>query len=106
MRMFTLTIKDLSKRARAYLPMAVCIGFFCYFMLHVAGGDHGLEARDRLSLRVSQLETKLATLANERKFYEHRIALLEKGKVSADMADELARKNLQYAHSEDLVLFE
>ena len=106
MRMFTLTVKDIGKRARAYLPMVICIGFFCYFMLHVAGGDHGLEARDQLSLRVSQLETTLATLTNERKFYEHRIVLLEKGKVSADMADELARKNLQYAHPEDLILFE
>ena len=104
--MFTLTIKDLSKRARAYLPMVICIGFFCYFMIHFAGGDHGLEARDKLNLRVIQLETKLAKLTFERKFYEHRIALLEKGNVSADIADELARKNLQYAHPQDLILFE
>ncbi len=104
--MFTLTITDLSKRARACLPMVICIGFFCYFMVHFAGGDHGLEARDRLTLRVSQLETKLGKLIFEREFYERRIILLEKGKVSLDMADELARKNLQYAHSDDLVLFE
>ena len=75
-------------------------------MVHFAGGDHGLEARDKLNLRVIQLETKLAKLTFERKFYEHRIALLEKGNVSADIADELARKNLQYAHPQDLILFE
>lgn len=86
--------------------MIVCAGLFCYFSIHFAGGDHGLEARDRLQLRVAQLETTLEEITRERAYYEGRIKMVHAGSVSPDLADELARKSLQYAHPDDIVLFE
>lgn len=106
MRLLTRYYNSIGKRARATLPVAVCAGLFCYFSIHFAGGDHGLEARDRLQLRVAQLEISLEDLERERRYYERRIALVEAGHVSRDLADELARKSLQYAHPEEIVIFE
>lgn len=84
----------------------VCAGLFCYFSIHFAGGDHGLEARDRVKLRVAQLETTLEELTRERQYYERRINLVASGRVSPDLADELARTSLQYAHPDEIVIFE
>ena len=106
LRVFTRFYNSVGKRARATLPMIVCAGLFCYFSIHFAGGDHGLEARDRLKLRVAQLETSLEEISRERSYYEGRIQMVNAGSVSPDLADELARKFLQYAHPDDLVLFE
>jgi len=106
LRIFALTLKDFGKRVRAFLPVAVCLGLFFYFGVHFTGGEHGLEARDRLGIRVEKLQKQQALLAEERAFYEKRIMLLEQGKTSYDLADELAREQLQYANPDDLVLFE
>lgn len=106
MRLFTRYYNLIGKRARATLPVAVCAGLFCYFSIHFAGGDHGLEARDRLHLRVAQLEASLEEISRERAIYERRINLVSSGRVSRDLADELARKSLQYAHPQEIVIFE
>ncbi len=88
------------------MPVAVCMGLFFYFGAHFTGGEHGLEARDRVALRVEGLQKQKALLAEKRAFYEKRILLLEQGKTSYDLADELARQQLQYANPSDLILFE
>ena len=104
--MLSLTLKVLSKRARAVMPIMVCIGLFCYFSANFAGGDHGLEARDQLKLRVVELRHELQEMKKQRQHYQHRLTLLEKSPPSQDLKDEIARKQLQYAHPDDLVLFD
>lgn len=96
----------IGKRVRAFLPIAVCTGLFCYFLIHFAGGEHGLEARDRLGLRVAALQTELNELNRERRSIEQKLALLENPARNADLIDELARKSLQYARPDDLVIFD
>ncbi len=104
--MLSLVLKEFSKRARAFMPFLVCLGLFCYFSVHFSSGDHGLEARDQLQLRVSRLQTDLAALQQKRKHYQQRLTLLEKPSTQSDLKDELARQRLQYAHPDDLILFE
>lgn len=45
-------------------------------------------------------------MKKQRRQYEKRIAALQTGHARHDLVDELARKHLQYAHPNDLVLFE
>lgn len=106
MRVFTQTYKEFSKRVRSLLPMVIGIGLFCYFSFNFSGGEYGLEARDRLGLHVSDLKTSLNQVTHEREFYEHRISLIQSATVSEDLTDELARKTLQYAAPDEMVLFE
>lgn len=99
-------LNALSKRAWTYVPLAVSLMLFGYFSIHFTSGDHGLEARDRLTHRVQELNQSLSALQRQRKFHEQHLALLQNERPSTDLADELARKTLQYAHPDDFVLFE
>ncbi len=84
----------------------ICIGLFCYFSLHYSGGDHGLEARDTVRVKVSTLQSELNQLKQQKLFYEKRIDLINNSKADSDLLDELARSTLEYAKQSELVLFE
>lgn len=104
--MLSLALKDFSKRARPFMPLCVCAALFCYFSVHFAGGEHGLEARDQLQLRVASLQTELSHLKRDRQMIEKRITLISRPEVHEDFIDEQARATLHYIHEDDLVVFE
>ena len=100
------SVNNLGKYAKSYLPLMLSLVLFAYFAIHFTTGNHGLEARDHVMTRVEAHKATLAALKSERKIYEKRIALLQKERISPDLADELARKTLQYANPDEFVLFD
>lgn len=106
MRVFTRVYINLSKRARALFPLVLCAALFCYFSLHFAGGKYGLESHERLEIKVANLKATLNDLSIERDTLQKRIELISVNRAKRDMVDELARKSLQYAAPDDLVLFD
>ena len=106
MRVFTRVYINLSKRARALFPLCICAALFCYFALHFAGGKHGLESHERLVIKVAELKANLKDLTTEKVRFQKRIDLVGVNRAKKDMVDELARKSLQYAAPDELVLFD
>lgn len=104
--MFTRVYINLSKRARALFPLVLCAALFCYFSLHFAGGKYGLESHERLEIKVASLKATLKDLSLEKEILQKRIELVGINRAKRDMVDELARKSLQYAAPQDLVLFD
>lgn len=104
--MFTRVYINLSKRARALFPLVLCAALFCYFSLHFAGGKYGLESHERLEIKVASLKATLKDLSLEKETLQKRIELVGVNRAKRDMVDELARKSLQYAAPQDLVLFD
>ncbi len=104
--MFTRVYINLSKRARALFPLVLCAALFCYFSLHFAGGKYGLESHERLEIKVASLKATLKDLSLEKEILQKRIELVGVNRAKRDMVDELARKSLQYAAPQDLVLFD
>jgi len=106
LRVFTRVYINLSKRARALFPLILCAALFCYFSLHFAGGKYGLESHERLEIKVASLKATLNDLSLEKEILQKRIELVGVNRAKRDMVDELARKSLQYAAPQDLVLFD
>lgn len=75
-----------------------------YFTYHAFEGDHGLHARVKLKQKLDGLEQQLSDLQVQRKQIEHEISLLQSDKLDPDMLDELARRILNMAHPEDIVI--
>ena len=83
-----------------YTIAALLIG---YFGVNAFTGNHGLRARQDLDHEVTQLTGELAALKTERAILERRVALLRPESIDADMLDERARFQLDYAGPRDLV---
>jgi cell division protein FtsB len=103
---FTRVYINLSKRARALFPFVLCAALFCYFSLHFTGGKYGLESHERLEIKVASLKATLKDLSHKKETLQKRIELVGINRAKRDMVDELARKSLQYAAPQDLVLFD
>lgn len=104
--MFTGVYIKISKRARGLIPALLCAALFCYFSLHFAGGKYGLESQEVLQLRVQTLKSSLNELSSQRAAYQNRLDQVAPHRAKKDLVDELARKSLQYANPQDLVLFD
>jgi cell division protein FtsB len=75
-----------------------------YFSLHAYSGNHGLRAKEDLTVQMNALAGELAQLRAERMEWERRVALLRSDGLDPDMLDERARAMLDYVHPRDLVL--
>ena len=88
----------------AWAPvLGVCL--VAYFAYHSIEGEHGFNARNQLTEQVAQAETTLAALREERAYLEHRADLMTPEHIDRDMLDERVRAMLNYATSDDMVLY-
>ena len=83
-----------------YLGAAALIGYFAFHAYH---GNHGIVAKRAFELEAAQLERERNELRAEREGWERRIALLKPESLDPDLVDELARRDLFFAHPNDLV---
>lgn len=75
-----------------------------YFAFHAYYGNYGLIAKRAFGEEIAGLTSDLDTLKAERADWEHRVGLLKPDRLDPDLLEELARRNLGYAHPKDLVL--
>jgi cell division protein FtsB len=78
----------------AMIVPAVCASAIAYFGYYTVCGTRGLLALTDTRARLSIEQQRLASLTDDRKRLEHRIALLKPGSVDPDLVEELARQQL------------
>jgi cell division protein FtsB len=94
-----------SRRYGSLIVPAITALVLTYFGYHAFHGDYGINAARQLEMRTAELEQELAGLRADRARLEHRIALLRDGSLERDMVDEHARRVLNVAHPDELVIY-
>jgi cell division protein FtsB len=92
------------RRTGALVVPALAACFLTYFGFHAYNGDYGINAKYRLEERIGGLERQVAGLKQKRAELERKVQLLHDGTVERDMLDEHARRVLNYAHPDDVVI--
>jgi len=76
-----------------------------YFGFHAYQGAYGLNAKGKLEERVAGLEAELEALQKARGKLEERASLLSGDTIEQDMLDEQARRSLNLAKDNEIVIF-
>ena len=84
---------------------AISIVVLSYFSFHAYHGDYGLNAKARYETRIAALESELHVLEAARGKLEERVSLVNNGTLEKDMLDEYARRALNLAQENELVVF-
>lgn len=82
---------------------ALVIGYFAFQGYH---GDYGLLAQRAYEQQLGDLMLERDALRRERAYWEHRVSLLRADRLDPDLLEELARRDLGFAKSNDLVLLQ
>lgn len=84
---------------------SIAILFLAYFGFHAYHGEYGLYSKYTLEAREAKLEEELAGIKHQREMLEHRVALLHDGTLEKDMLDEQARRELNLAQKDEVVIY-
>ena len=87
--------------AGSFFLLGTMIAFFGF---HTIAGDRGMLARPHLERKIMQAEETLAGLKNHKGFLEHRVGLLDKDAVDADILGETARSELGLYAPGDVII--
>jgi cell division protein FtsB len=94
-----------SRRYGALIVPALSAVLIAYFGYHAFHGDYGINAGKKLAERTEALRGQLATLKQERAALDRRLAMLRDGSIERDMLDEHARRSLNVAHPDEIVIY-
>ena len=89
---------------RLIMP-AIAVAALSYFGYHAYHGDYGINAKTRLEERIVVLEAEREALAGTRAGLEERVGLLQDRSLEKDMLDEQARRALNVARENEIVVF-
>lgn len=78
--------------------------FLAYFGFHAYNGDYGIYSKYRLETRIAEAQARLDALVAKRKELEHRVALVNDGSLEKDMLDEQARRALNLARENEVII--
>jgi cell division protein FtsB len=84
-----------------YLLATLLVGYFAFHAYH---GNHGIVAKRAFEEEARTLARELGSRREEREAWEGRLALLKPQSIDPDMVEELARRDLFFAHPNDLVV--
>lgn len=87
-----------------FIVPAIAAVFLSYFGFHAFNGEYGIYSKYRLQERVSLLEADLERIRDERMLLEQRVRLLHDGTLDRDMLDEHARRALNLAASDEIII--
>jgi cell division protein FtsB len=99
-------VLEIRRRARLIIGPILGISLCAYFAYHLVQGDRGLTAWMRLNQEVREAKTTLAAVEAERSTLERRVDLLRPDHLDRDMLDERARRQLNLAAPNDIVIFD
>ena len=93
------------RRYGALIVPAISAVFLSYFGYHAFHGEYGIEAARVLSVRIAERRAELEVVRAERARLEQRLALLRDGSLERDMLDEQARRALNLAREDEIVIY-
>lgn len=88
----------------ALIVPAITAAFLSYFGFHAFNGDYGIYSKYRLEEQVALRQAELDRLTAERVKLERRVQLLHDGTLEKDMLDENARRALNLALPDEIVI--
>ena len=97
-------LDELKRRARDVIGPVLGFCTVGYFVYHSVEGDRGLFALLRMSEQIQEARAQLDELTAERKGLELRVSNLRPEHLDADMLDERARKILNLARPDEIVI--
>lgn len=78
--------------------------FLTYFGFHAYHGEFGIYSKYRLQDRAGELNVELASIQGKRIELERRLRLLQDGTLEKDMLDEQARRALNLARADEVIV--
>ncbi|EKF18384.1 hypothetical protein NA2_13345 [Nitratireductor pacificus pht-3B] len=78
--------------------------FLAYFGFHAYHGEYGIYSKYQLDARIAEAQARLDALTATREKLEARVALLKDGSIEKDMLDEQARRALNLARANEVVI--
>jgi cell division protein FtsB len=97
-------LRVIKHRLRALIPPAVFLAITYYFGWNAIHGKNGLEAQSAQRAELAQAQQNFARVDTERAQWETRISDLSSQAIAPDMLDGQARKVLNLAEPNDLVI--
>ena len=88
---------------RLILPVLTAL-FLTYFGYHALYGGNGLYSKHIVEEQTKELQAKLDVLTDKREELQQEVALLSDGTVEKDMLDEQARRALNMAQPDELII--
>lgn len=86
------------------LVPGICLLLLGYFGYHAVEGDYGHHALQKLKAQEIDLGDQLARLKDERRALDRRVALMRPESLDPDMIEERARRALNVARADDIVI--
>ena len=83
----------------------VCCALLGYFAWHAWKGPRGYPYQEGLEAKVATLTQKYEAQKSQKEQLERKVALLRPESIDPDMLDEMARKSLDLARPNELVVF-
>ena len=92
------------RRIGRLIVPALTIAFLGYFGFHAFNGEYGIYAKYQFEARAAVLEAELERVKAQRAELERRVRLLHDGTLEKDMLDEQARRALNLAHPDEVII--
>lgn len=93
-----------SKKIQQIVGPIISITLLGYFIYHIIQGERGFISWMRLKQKVEVLEERLTSIQEEQSQLEQRVYLLRPDSLDRDMLEEQARKVLNYANADELII--
>ena len=93
------------RKTGALIVPAIAAAFLSYFGYHAFQGEFGIYAKYAFEERIVALNEKLEAVRGQRSELEHRVKLLRDGSLEKDMLDEYARRALNLAHEDEIIIY-
>lgn len=97
-------LSEVQRRSRQIVLPILGASMLFYFAYHTIQGDRGLLSYLRLKQEVKKAEASLAEVRAQREELENRVHRLQPGSLDLDMLEEQARRVLNFAHPDDIVI--
>ena len=82
----------------------LCAAVLAYFGFHAYHGEYGINSKYKLQARIAELRAQLDTVKERRVALERRVQLLHDGTLEKDMLDEQARRALNVARPDEVIV--
>lgn len=93
------------RKSGALIVPALTAAFLGYFGYHAFQGEFGIYAGYAFEERAVELAAELEGVHARREALEHRVKLLSDGSLEKDTLDEYARRALNLAHDNEIVIY-